>query len=216
MGDVLFCLKIGESLISQGFDVYWPVIVPYSWLPSYIDTKIKIGQSVQDPDLFLDLENGGNEVPGVYFMYAKYAMVGLEYSDWSEYVHLVRNRQKEDKLYEKVVGSVSDYCLVSSTFASPPNTAEISFNSPTMLPTVQLSLIEGYTPIDWSLVIERASEIYWVDTCFTWIAEKLDLRAKKLYRLSRFFGHVDSYAEEQTRPLFRKPWIFAHSQKDLV
>ena len=67
---------------------------------------------------------------------------------------------------------------------------------------VKVSFIDGFTLFDWCKVIERASNIFTVDTALLFLIEKLTLNSKELHMWARF----DDYTS--ITGLFNKDWIY--------
>jgi hypothetical protein len=199
LGDILFCQKIAKTYISLGHTVYWPIIPQYSWIKNYIEFGNLFWED-KDCDLIIDLQSAGRVYPSVPIMNAKYKMVNMDYSDWKDYMVFNRNEIKENDLYNRVVIK-APYCLVCDTFASPPGTIKRPIPPHPTLFNVNLDFIDGFTPFDWCKIIENAKELHLVDTCFIYLAEKINLKAKEMYLYSRegiFY----------TDHLWKKPWKY--------
>jgi len=200
LGDIIFCLKIGATLVKQGHSVFWPVIPIYSWIKDYLIYDGIRWEDHPSPDKILDLQSGAKVHPEVPIMDAKYKMAGMGYSDWSDYFTFKRNAEKEDFLYDNLTQN-QPYILVCNNFASPPGMLMRDIPIETSLKVVFLNYSNRFTPFDWSKIIENAAELHLVDTCFTYIAEKLTLKANKLALYSRD-GHF------YTDHLWKKPWSY--------
>jgi hypothetical protein len=200
LGDILFCSKIAYELISEGHDVYWPVIPQYSWIDQYIHVDHLHWTDSDNIEKVIDLQSAGRVFPEVPIMDAKYKMVGMNYDGWQSYIWFERNYRKENELFNKVVTS-SPYCLVGEVFASPPYPLRRDVEKSTSCANVSLELYEEFTPFDWCKVIEEAEELRLVDTCYTHIIETLKTKATvmKLYsRDGKFY----------TDHLWRKKWEY--------
>lgn len=237
LGDILFVQKIGRKLIDKGYEVYWPTIRPFNYINDYIADIKWVQLPIDHPDepipdhiefpgkhhwnnphivsepehLFVNLHHPDQFWPHELIMKCKYKLVDLDYSDWSNYVHIDRDIEKENKLFYDVLNLRDDdeYCLVNSLYGSPPwikNVDNIGVSG--KFKQVNLRLIPGYTPFDWSKVFENASEIQTVDTCYTYIMEQLNLKVDTInvYSRTRYPASPSWY---QTQFIFSKniKWI---------
>jgi hypothetical protein len=218
LGDIIFCQKIATEYVNHGYDVVWPVIPQYEWVGNYIKTPgvsfCKLTDTWYGSCETLDLESAGHFYHGISCMDAKYKMAGnLDYSDWSKYFNFRRNIQKEEQLKIQPM----EYNLICKKFASPPDVRDIDIPIMNDLPTIEIEFISGFTPFDWCNIIEHATNLYFVDTCFTLIIEKLDVKAKEMILFSRNFGkenEVPTYIA--TRHLFSKPWKTVHTMEEYL
>ena len=134
-------------------------------------------------------------------MTSKYDLAGLDYGDWADHVALTRNPDREAVLFRDVLGLTDDsvYALVNERASN----AAVRFGIEGV-PTVSLRPVEGYTLIDWCLVIERARAIATIDTSLVLLVEILGIRDRPLHLASRYrpatFQHI--------RDLLRLPWQF--------
>ena len=143
----------------------------------------------------------------------KYAFIGVSDNDWSDYLHINRNVEKENDLYYNVLGleDDEDYCLVNTFLGTPPEfVSEFSFILDNFLKSdsgksglrhVSLNFTEGFTLFDWMKVIENAKEIWMEGSAITWICEKLNLKAEKLVLYQRNGNH-----NAEMHNLFSHPW----------
>jgi hypothetical protein len=69
---------------------------------------------------------------------------------------------------------------------------------------IPLRAIDGFTPIDWWMVIERAAAIVTIDTSLVLLVEVVKPRAAHLKVISRYSPpHF-----RPLRPILRLPWTF--------
>jgi hypothetical protein len=184
LGDILFCLKIGQTYVKMGHTVYWPVIPQYSWIKDYL---VYEGIHWKEPEIchwYIDLQSGAKIFPNIPIMDAKYKMAGIDYSDWKNYLTFKRDAQKEKELYQTVVHS-EPYCLICDSFASPPGMLKRDIPQKEKMSNIFITYSDRYTPFDWCKVIENAAELRLVDTCYTYLVEVLNTKAEKLFLYSR-------------------------------
>jgi hypothetical protein len=114
-------------------------------------------------------------------MPAKYHFVDLDFSDWVRFVHIKRRPHVERELYYDVLGLKDDsrYTFVNEACS----THSLSFNVPGNV--VKLQKIDGFTFLDWALVIEKSTQIVTIDTSLVILTEVLKQK-KPLYMVSRY------------------------------
>jgi hypothetical protein len=144
LGDIMYTLQIGYLYSSRGYNVIWPLIDQYMWIPRYISSPsirfVSISSEFPLKELML---NGYTEVyfdpsgniyiplarslvnsSGRYYplMYSKYMMVGLGplARNWPYYVSINRNLDSERSVtdfYGKHL--TSEYIYANSLIGSP-------------------------------------------------------------------------------------------------
>jgi hypothetical protein len=230
LGDIFFTLKIAKKIL-QGCVanvVYWPVIPQFLFIKDYIKSDNIVFCSIDEdfphkdvysddprevihrPDLlYLPLQRA-DEMDGDLILKSKYNIIGAKWGDWYNFFTYERNKQKEDDLYYNVLKlkDNEEYTLISTSYGSPPNTKTAHVEIPREnTRSVFIETKKGFTVFDWCKVIEHASSIHLVDTCFTYICETLDMQAKDLTLYSRATKpHPPSYS--QTKFIWRKPWQY--------
>lgn len=218
IGDIIFCQKIGKQYALQG-PTYWPVAKEISYIKDYIIfsgfEEPKLESKAVVYELWGERKEGCNTVlinlciADRYHkgsvMEAKYFYVADSFHDWSEHVTFVRNTKKEQELYNKLNPNNEEYVLVSKYIGTPPGHREIPIKINTDKKIIEVSLIDGFNPFDWCLLLENASEIHMVDTCFNYIMELINIKTKKLHLYSRFYPNTNfSHIEN----LFKLPWEY--------
>jgi len=189
LGDILFGQKIAKHYTDKGYRVIWPVIPEFKWIGEYIgdvefpstednfpykEKFIDNNKIKTDSFIYLPLQVADRYFPGISVMDAKYKFVGLDYSDWRDYLTINRNSDKEDDLFYNVLGLSDDteYVFVNRNFGSPPKfivSNKVEMNHDVKI--IELSFIEGYTLFDWYKVLENASEIHTVETSLNFLIE---------------------------------------------
>ena len=131
-------------------------------------------------------------------MLSKYKFINVDYSDWDKYFKFKRDVEKEDKLYYNILNleDGEKYNFVNSFFASPPNYEEKIIKIPQNgLKNITLKILPEFTVFDWCKVIENAENIYTVETCFNYLIDKLNIKAKDRLMFSKWnppnFNHVN-------------------------
>jgi hypothetical protein len=194
LGDILFCQKIAYKLIEYGYEVYWPMTT-YGWIKNYIKKDGLIWGNSPKHGLVLNLQNSIESNHPYDIMTCKYDMIGktlpqlpselhsINWSNWSDYLKIERDIQKENLLYYEILGLKDDeeYVFVNTMYGvnqSIPKTRTTIINK--NLKTIELRFIDGYTLFDWFKVIENASEIHTADTSINYVIDILNLKSKIL------------------------------------
>jgi hypothetical protein len=241
LGDILFLQKIAYLMSVKGYQVYWPVVHEFAWLNNYIPQfkfiTLRDEQSLSTPSPLA----GETEFPFkelykrdtqsfisddiFYFsgfvqadleMRAKYDSIGLDFSDWRDYILFNRNIEKEKKLFYEVLGlsDGEEYVFVNRTFCTRPDVyfyKHISVDpSHYGCRVVELKIVPGFSLFDWCMVLENARQINMIETSFNYLMESPQMfekmKTKDLTLHSRWedFRGVDY--------LFNLPWKY--SKKD--
>lgn len=194
LGDILFCQKIAYKLIEYGYTVYWPM-TKYSWISEYINKDNLIWGSSQTQTLSLNLQNSIETNHPYDVMSCKYDMIGktlptidielhsINYCDWSDYLIINRNKQKEDYIYYNILGlkDNEEYVFINQLYGNNQFMKEVPYGIVNKnLKVINKKLIDGYTLFDWSKVIENASEIHTVDTSINYLIDVLNIKSKIL------------------------------------
>ena len=202
LGDILYTQKIYKDLESMGYEVIWPVIDEFLWLNDYTDSKFVsindnfpyknyynqnyIIKDVDDNFIFIPLQDADKHHINMRIMESKYKMVNIDPVDWSDFLVIKRNTDKEDELYRKLgLSEGEDYSLILRNYGSPPNHLKFPINYQGTLKVIELDFMEGYTLFDWCKVIESASEIYLIDSSINYLIEKLTLKSNNLFLFTR-------------------------------
>lgn len=187
LGDILFCMNIANEFIKHGHKVVWPVesqfvnIQKHFPQVTFIDKSLlKINyedmtETVTETAIIIPLRFSQNNL-GLHVrdcMKSKYMMFGRDWNDWREF-EIVRDKAAEQKLMDFLrIKDGDPYVVVNRNFKTSIKRVPIVLN--TYLRVIEMNPIEGFTMIDWSGVLERATEIHTVSTSIIYLLEKLDL-----------------------------------------
>lgn len=218
MGDVFFCQKIAD-IVSQENNVYWPVD-PNIWNSgaNRIISKVNFGlqSDINIPSGsigLLDLSNTPRKDP-TEVMRCKYEYIGLDYSDWADYLKYTRDVEKENEL-KKVLGIVDNepFILVNKFYSvyKPMNgvlehlpedyDGKIVYMDPTL---------QRFNIFDWCWIFENAEEIHSVDTSIHYVIETLETKATKFLIHPRHY----KYSPYVYTGLLKKPWQWIQYDRD--
>jgi len=240
LGDILFLQKVAYTLKEADYEVWWPVVHEFKWLSDYIpdfnfvswnddDSPVNgstqpVPESCQFPyreeyvhgapskitDDFFFFQGFGDYKP---IMAGKYDHVGLDWSDWRNYVLFNRNKEKEDELYYKVLGLNDDstYVLVNRYWCTRPKIEicdRISVNPDDYggAQVVETKHIPGYTLFDWCKVIEKAAGYNFIETAWNYLFESPELFDKVKNKPMFLHHRWGNWSEVQY--LFNLPWKY--------
>lgn len=203
LGDILFSQKIVYHYINLGYEVIIPVVDEYIWLKDYIKnvTFISINNNFYGKEYY----NGTNKIETDNFVYiplniadrvfpfnkimeAKYKMVNIDYTDWSNYLVFERNKEKEDELYYNILGLKDDekYVLISNNYGTPPNYLKYPIDIKNINDKIiYLDFIQNFNLFDWCKVIENCRNLYTIDSSINFIIEKLNMKAENMFLYTR-------------------------------
>ncbi len=209
IGDHIFC----QSLVKQICDldsIMWPV------LPHFIE-----GLKVAYPDIFWmpfgvfgpQIENckqdrliNGNRIIPIrwadqltkvlykHCMRSKYYLYGLDWHSWRNFT-FQRNHEAEQRLFERLgLKEGVPFRLINKRFTSLESKA-VQIPESEEIQNIEMTSIPGFSLFDWSMVIEKATEIHTVGTSINYIIELLDIAAKEvvLYKRLPDENHYQNY-----------------------
>jgi hypothetical protein len=109
-----------------------------------------------------------------YWMTDKYRFLGLDTKLW-ETIQLERNLEKENRLFDIVVGDVNlEYDFYNSFYQNSLNIdigLEKYINNNRRL--IKMEKIEGYSMVDWSTIIEKAKTVHTVSTSLIYMIQNI-------------------------------------------
>ena len=135
------------------------------------------------------------KVPYRKCMSAKYELYGMDYNLWRQQAMWVRDREKEEELFQLLGCANTEYNLVN-TFFGTNSQMQVLIAPVNGLKNIEMKTISGYSLFDWAKVIENATEIHVVNSAILFLLELLNLKAKRpnLYRrapIETDFRNVD-------------------------
>lgn len=220
VGDIFFCQKAAKFLRDKFgcSSIKWPVISEFEWLRDYItdidfcnidSIKMPAGNNIIQTDdfIYVPLQDADQHMLDQSVMVSKYKFCGIGFSDWSNFLNIRRNTEREQQLKSKVLRDIGtkEFAFVNKIYGSPPASVTCKYmdNIKTDLPVVELSYIPGITLIDWSIILEMATSIYTVETSLNFIIEVLNTTTD----LHMFSKHSPP-SFSQIDMLFNKPWVY--------
>lgn len=186
LGDIIFCMPIAQHLISIGHkEIIWPVNSVYAnigkhfpdiIMPDIKDYKIDYNRRdvyQADGKTVIPLRFSDTLTRMMYHdcMRSKYVFAGLDMELWRT-CKFERDRNKEIELFKMFgISNGEKYALVNPFFKTSTK-GKVVIQKPNMR-CIDMRNIEGFTMIDWSLIILNAAEIHTVGTSINYLIELL-------------------------------------------
>lgn len=196
IGDIIYSQTIAHKIKDEGYKIIWPVepdfleglrtaYPEFEWVDRTL--YVNINYNLQE-----DCIHGGsriiplrwaNEMLKVPFkdcMKAKYDLYKMPWENWADRATYLRDHAKEQALFDMLdLDENEPYTLCNSWYKSN-SSGQVKILLSDGLKRVNMQRIEGFSLFDWSLVIERASNIHTVSTSIIYILELLQLQAKNI------------------------------------
>ena len=192
IGDILWEQKIAHHYNSLGYHVVWPIDPPYNMIGDYIDSpwcefvkiheddypfkniwKADIPITWPEGSVYLPLAHINNHWQSEPIMHSKYTVLGIDWSDWKDYINYTPNEEKTNELRKIVNIPDGDYIFKNVIHNAPHCLSAISMGIQSETPIVELRMVEGFSVFDWIPIILDAKEVHTVDTGFCYLIEKL-------------------------------------------
>ena len=125
-------------------------------------------------------------------MRAKYDLYSMDYRKWKDFASYKRDHARERILWDKFgLQEGEPFNLVNATYRSDmQGSLEVDIENDYKF--VQMKVIPGYSLFDYSLLIEKATEIHVANSAILYLLELLNLSAKAV--------HIYARKEEGTFP----------------
>src|SRR5688572_5554159 len=98
LGDICFLQKAAKHLINQGYNIIWPVLPQLLYIKDYVKVKnlnfISTEAPLPEIEKAIDFGTADQHFQGSVLK-AKYHLISLDWSDWSDYFTFERNHEKE-------------------------------------------------------------------------------------------------------------------------
>lgn len=143
-------------------------------------------------------------------MFGKYAICGIDSTDWAKYFDLQRDSVRESQLWSSL-SCTDPIHLVNRVFGTPPRwhvtlQKEVKFDK--ALCPVEMRQIEGYSLFDWCGVIERAQKIDTVATGMVFLFEKISLNCVPTIHSRNKNGLPAQNDFELMRKIYSKEYVY--------
>jgi hypothetical protein len=182
LGDLLFCVPLLRTYFEKGYKIIQPVVPEYvacakhfpefTWVDKSLininyDSKdfVKTDYHEVLPMRFSDTIA---RKPYREVMRSKYDMMNMDYRIWQQ-LTWVRDIEAEQRLFDSF--NINEpYILVNDVFRTD-KTGSVSINPQTDKRIIRMSVMPGYTLLDWLLLMQRADEIHTVGTSINYIID---------------------------------------------
>lgn len=216
LGDILFVEPIMRHYFQMGYRVILPTIKSYLNIQSHFPYIEVVDMSLfnmnyeykqfvnTDDTLIIPLRFSREFIKGSTYndtMRNKYLMVNMDYNEWKSLTWL-RHRYKEDNLKKLLnINDGDKYNLINQNYSQAFH-RNIEINNGYR--NIIMNVIEGYSLLDWSGIIESATTIHTVDTSIMYLLEILELSTDDVHIYSRYNKSSDF---NKTDYLFDKKYI---------
>lgn len=227
LGDILWVQQIVDTIISDGYVVYYPVgNVYYDIVSSHIkkENLIWVRETDEFPlkqyygqvnfhqtenELYVPLSYADRYIPNASVMISKYYLLSISIGDYRKHFSINRNYERENKLVQKY-GLTDDYILVNPSFGteSQQRDLEIKSNSKIHYMDIQQDRENGFHIFDWIMALENAKEIHTVETSLCYLIDKY-CKNNKLYMYEkRTSSQPNTYYNNVNLVYRNSNWIY--------
>ena len=200
VGDVFFLQKIAHTYRQKGHEIIWPLRDDIVWIADYIPdiTWCKLSEWSQGPYgklfdyagfaeteefIYIDASTADRtfNTDPTRIMSAKFGLAGLDHKDWAKYFKFNRNREKERELYHDVLGIKEDYVYVNDITHTDLRKTSSLAKAKYDYPVIENQIVDGFTLLDWTMVLQNAKEIHTVPTAVCFMVDVIDTDAQVFY-----------------------------------
>lgn len=227
LGDILFIMQIAQEEVAKGNRVIIPVESHYVEIGKHFPGVEIVDMKSVDIDYNCrGIENFGEHfkiipfrfandilhVPYTDCMKAKYwywqglflGFDNIDESTWQRWQNFTFERfpEKEQELFEYLNPKNEPFNFINRNFRTNfSGKSPIKVNNGLL--NIEMRPLKGYTLLDWSLVLERASNIHTVGTSINYLIEKLDINCPiHLYKRlpeERDFENYDYILDQENK-----------------
>ncbi len=196
IGDLLWGNSIAHDFVDEGKRVIWacdPWIAPMS---KHFDKFVLLNRNYLSIDINdrSDISQDGIRVIPLRFsdsickvpytdcMKSKYLYLAKDWTRWKNNFRCIRYPNAEKRLYYDICGlkDGEEYNFVCDMFATQGKKT-VSIETNNGLKDVRLSIIPGFTIIDWLMVMQRAKNIFAVSSSNIYLFELFEMSAEKIH-----------------------------------
>lgn len=227
LGDILWVQPIVDTIISEGYTVYYPVgSVYYDIISSYIKKKnlIWVRESDDFPlkqyygqinvhqnesELYLPLSYADRYVPKASVMSSKYYFLSIPIKDYRKSFSIKRNYERENKLMQ-TYGLVDDYIIVNNSFGTEAQQRDLEISSDLKVHymSIEQDRKNAFHIFDWIMALENAKEIHTVETSLCYIIDKYCLN-NELHMYEKRTSVQSNTYYNNVNLVYRNPnWIY--------
>lgn len=190
LGDYIFSNSIANDFIDEGYKVFWPVESVYATVTKHFPGIFMIDKSLVNINLNLPMDYVVNDirvvplrfsdslmgVPYTQCMSAKYDFLGKDWTKWKDNCKISRSWEREHVLISHLNITTGfdfnkPYNLISEHFTTGGARIDKIMPPDNGLPNLYMTLIPGFTLIDWMTIIENATEIHAISSANIYLFE---------------------------------------------
>lgn len=196
MGDLIYCQSIANDFVKKGYKVIWPVKDIYAPAAKHFPKITMIDRSLMSHDSnrkdeyeingcrFIPLRFTDSicNVPYTDCMKSKFQYFGKDWETWKDDCIIERDYESENKLYSEVLGlkEGEKYNLISEQFTTGGARRGVIPLPNNGLRDVYMSIIDGFTAIDWLKVLINATELFVISSSNIYLFELFEMKAERI------------------------------------
>lgn len=227
LGDIFWVQQIVDTIIADGYTVYYPVgKVYYEIVSKYITKKNLVWVEETDDfplkeyygqinvhqnnnELYLPLSYADRYIPNASVMASKYYFLSIPIGDYRKHFKLNRNYERENKLIQEY-GLFDDYILVNNSFGTEAQKRDISIQSDLKVHymDIEQDRNNGFNIFDWIMALENAQEIHTVETSLCYLIDKYCLNNKIHMYEKRTSSQPNTYYNNVNLVYRNSNWIY--------
>jgi len=227
LGDIFWVQQIVDTIISDGYVVYYPVgNVYYDIVSSHIkkENLIWVRETDEFPlkqyygqvnfhqtenELYVPLSYADRYIPNASVMISKYYFLSIPIGDYRKHFSIERNYEREEALIQKYE-LVGNYILVNSSFGTESQQRDLEIKSHLKIHymDIQQDRENGFHIFDWIMALENAKEIHTVETSLCYLIDKY-CKNNKLYMYEkRTSSQPNTYYNNVNLVYRNSNWIY--------
>jgi len=224
LGDIIFVMALIQKLVTDGYEVIYPVRDEYMNLQKNFPTVNMVALSrfskyehynrveplyVDNEYQVISLRHSFTRKGLPYHMNNKYECMGLPVDMWRD-IKIIRDFETENKLFNVLeLKSDEKYNLINKNHRpffrnnGQPIIVENGFRNITM------EMIEGFSLLDWIGVMEKAQSIHTVATSNQYLMETIPTMPKEMHIYRRYNENNNTYWDHSSYEfLFKGNYIW--------
>lgn len=227
LGDIFWIQQIVDTIINDGYTVYYPVgEVYYEIVSKYITKKNLIWVKETDDfplkeyygqinvhqnnnELYLPLSYADRYIPNASVMVSKYYFLAVPIGDYRKHFKINRNYERENKLIQEY-GLFDDYILVNNSFGTKAQKRDIAIQSDLKVHymDIEQDRINGFNIFDWIMALENAQEVHTVETSLCYLIDKYCLNNKIHMYEKRTSSQPNTYYNNVNLVYRNSNWVY--------
>jgi hypothetical protein len=227
LGDIFWVQQIVDTIINDGYTVYYPVgKVYYEIVSKYITKKNlvwvketdnfplkeyygQINVHQNNNELYLPLSYADRYIQNASVMISKYYFLAIPIGDYRKHFKINRNYERENKLIQEY-GLFDDYILVNNSFGTEAQKRDIEIQSDLKVHymDIEQDRNNGFNIFDWIMALENAQEIYTVETSLCYLIDKYCLNNKIHMYEKRTSSQPNTYYNNVNLVYRNSNWVY--------